>query len=205
MALLLFLPALARAEADPVRGKALFDQAIAAFNAGHFAAALASFDQSYAANPMPTVRYNMAMCQRALRRFADSVASFRQYLDEGGDSVPAERRTEVCELIAETNADLGVHDPPPAACAPPPPATPRPTSATTPPAATPSGPDLSEDDDPTEGDTTEPPPVRPVPVYRRWWFWVSLVGGAAAVGLATGLGLGLSQPELDGDFRVRLP
>lgn len=30
------------------------------------------------------------------------------------------------------------------------------------------------------------------PVYRRWWFWTSLVGGAAvAAGLATGLTLGL--------------
>lgn len=38
-----------------------------------------------------------------------------------------------------------------------------------------------------EPETPEAPP--PEPVWRRWWFWVSVVGGAAV--LATGVGLGV--------------
>ena len=46
----------------------------------------------------------------------------------------------------------------------------------------------TEDPEDVEGEG-EPPPPPPTPVWRRWWFWVTLVGGAAV--LATGVGVGV--------------
>jgi hypothetical protein len=46
-------------------------------------------------------------------------------------------------------------------------------------------------------------PREPTPVWRRWWFWVSLVGGAAV--MATGVGLGVHYGTQNHDTFTLVP
>jgi len=100
-------PVPAGAEVPPDRARELFVQGVEAFGAEEYPAALEAFEASYEANPVNSVLYNIAMCQRALFRYADSIGSFERYLDRGGDRVSEERRAEVVELVAEMDARLG--------------------------------------------------------------------------------------------------
>jgi len=46
-------------------------------------------------------------------------------------------------------------------------------------------------------DPLAPSAIAPAPVWRRWWFWVALVGGAAVVGTSVGLGVHYGTMERD--------
>lgn len=92
-------------EATP---RQMFLQGVELFGGEQYDAALELFERSYAANPVNLVLYNMAMCQRALFRYVESIDSFQRYLALGGDTIPAERQEEVQELIEEMSVQLGI-------------------------------------------------------------------------------------------------
>jgi hypothetical protein len=49
------------------------------------------------------------------------------------------------------------------------------------------------------------PPPRKTPVYKKWWLWTA-VGGVVVVGVAVGLGVGLSGSSGPATFpRVSFP
>lgn len=166
---------------------------------------------------MNVVLYNIAMCQRALDRREDSIATFERYLAEGGERVPPERRQEVERHLAEMHAWLEANLAPPETTPPPAPVEPPLETEPIEPANLPSE---AEPTEPIEPDETSEPAVEPLPedggdpepasrrpLYRRWGFWVALIGGAAAVGLGVGLGVGLSGDDDPPpyDYLVSLP
>jgi tetratricopeptide (TPR) repeat protein len=90
----------------PQEAKALFEKGVAAFSAGTYKDALVYFQQSFKINPKPKVLFNIAMCYRAMEQFKESVESLKQYLSQGGKSLPKKKVKEVNELIMEMESSL---------------------------------------------------------------------------------------------------
>lgn len=72
-----------------------FDRGMDLFLRGDLEAALADFVRAYEIAPNSAVLYNIGTVQSRLRRYADAATTLERYLNEGGESVPADRRTEV--------------------------------------------------------------------------------------------------------------
>src|SRR5688572_22847231 len=87
----------AQPQIDPA---AEFAAGVAAYDTGSFDVALAAFERSYGARQVPAVLYNIAATQRALERWGEAAASYRQYLAEDLTITP-ERRAEVEGILAE--------------------------------------------------------------------------------------------------------
>jgi hypothetical protein len=105
--LLVGLMGLAAAAEGKDDAKAKFLEGVGLFEKEDYPGALASFEESYRIAPKPTVLYNVGMCQKALYRYADSMATFRRYLAEGGDKIKADRRREVEAAMAEMAGLMG--------------------------------------------------------------------------------------------------
>jgi hypothetical protein len=86
-------------DATRARAVALFEQGLAAFQAGDFPAAREAFQASFDLRANPTVLYNLASTQRALFEYPASIASFERYLELMGEGVEAEERAEILEWI----------------------------------------------------------------------------------------------------------
>jgi hypothetical protein len=97
--------AAARAEdsLDPARHQ--FRQGVALFNEGDFNGALAEFEGAYRLAALPSILYNIALSEKALFRYVDSIAHFERYLADAKDVEP-ERRAEVLDLVGKMRALL---------------------------------------------------------------------------------------------------
>lgn len=78
-----------------------FDKGILLFKNDDFAAALIEFEAAYEAMPHFTVRYNIAICLYKLKEYGKAATQIQQYLAEGEDRIPDEKRAEVEEIYAE--------------------------------------------------------------------------------------------------------
>lgn len=78
VALALLLTA-ASASAAPddstAKAKALYDNGVTDYNLGHYEDALVSFEQGYRIRHDPAFLFNIAQCQRQLRRYEDAERS----------------------------------------------------------------------------------------------------------------------------------
>jgi hypothetical protein len=179
-----------------------FDEAEAAYKAGHYADALAKYQAGYAAKPLPGFLINIAQCQRRLGDLKTARATYREFTLVAPDSrlVP-----EVKGLIAQLDAVIAdletgkdpsadeaaasgdVHatevaaggDVPAAEVAPPPVLTPAPPPETPVLVAAPA----------PAADAPAAPAHRS---HARWWIW----GGIAAAAIAGGIvaGVAMSSP-----------
>jgi hypothetical protein len=86
-------------DATHARAVALFEQGLAAFQAGDFPAAREAFQASFELRANPTVLYNLASTQRALFEYPASIASFERYLELMGERAEAAERAEILEWI----------------------------------------------------------------------------------------------------------
>ena len=68
-----------------------FKGGVALFKDAKYAEALAEFERAYEIAPHPLVLYNIASCHRQLSHYADAVAAYRRFLDDGRGTVAAER------------------------------------------------------------------------------------------------------------------
>lgn len=105
-------PGRATAEQEPslpeARARVHFLQGVALAEEGAYQAALAEFRASYELRPLPVVLYNIGAAERALRRYADAVRTFRRYLAEtAGTTDQEERRAAVRTVVEELEAVLG--------------------------------------------------------------------------------------------------
>jgi len=94
MLLLLFLGRPASTDAQE-EGRQLFEVGVSAYSRGNYMEALAAFEAAFAADGVPGVLYNIAMCQQALDRVPDSVNTFRRYLALDGENLSEEDRADV--------------------------------------------------------------------------------------------------------------
>jgi tetratricopeptide (TPR) repeat protein len=72
-----------------------FAAGIKLYEDGDFALALIEFDRAYLLIPDFRVLYNIGQVNIQLGRYARAVRSLRQYLNDGGDRIPEERRIAV--------------------------------------------------------------------------------------------------------------
>jgi hypothetical protein len=83
------------------QARSLFEQGVELFGQEQYDQALQLFQASYDLNPALIALFNIAMCQRALELYAESIESFERYLEMGGDQVDEELRAEVRTHIEE--------------------------------------------------------------------------------------------------------
>lgn len=81
-----------------------FSKGIDFYKEGNYAAALAEFRAAYKAVPSYEVLFNIALCERRLFKYGDSVKTFNQYLADGGSSVPKDRRDAVKKELDQIRA-----------------------------------------------------------------------------------------------------
>jgi hypothetical protein len=92
---------------EVAEGKRHFVQGVALYNDANFNAALAEFEAASRAHHEPVVRYNIALCQKGLFRYAESIETLRAYLGEvDPKSLPPQRKAEVEQMISEMTALL---------------------------------------------------------------------------------------------------
>jgi len=77
-----------------------FAKGVEFFKAEDYNAALAEFLVSYDLNPLWGVKFNIAVSAQKLKKYALSLSYYREYMEEGGESVPEERRAKVLEDMA---------------------------------------------------------------------------------------------------------
>jgi hypothetical protein len=188
-------PATAESGGPEREARHRFDEAEAAYKAGHYAEALAKYQAGYAAKPLPGFLINIAQCQRRLGDLKTARATYNEFILVAPDSrlVP-EVKTLIQQLDnvmaelaagqdpspAEVAADDDVHAtemaaPPALAPAPPPP----------PPAPAPvliAAPEAPQPDAP------------PRHSHARWWIWGGIAAAAIAGGIVASLAMS-SSPE----------
>jgi len=207
-ALLVAVPARAQSVSD---AKSDYDFGTELYRAGRYLDAVQAFEAAYAQRPKAMLLYNIGQALRKAGRFAEALAYYKRFLV---DATPVERRpveaeahrvvAEIEEHLrsertlrerqqleradqAEANAIPGRAAPVIRETKPPPPSTTTTATTTTPPALS------------TESQVATAPHRR-TPVYKRWWVWT--IVGVGAVGLAVGLGVGLSQHQPSTDLGI---
>ncbi len=69
--------------------------------------ALAAFQDSYRVFPKYSVLYNIAMCQKALYKYVESIANFEKFLGDGGAEIKPKKRKKVQSALAEMRRLIG--------------------------------------------------------------------------------------------------
>lgn len=143
----------------------LYEQAQQQSKDGQLAEALRSYKLAYEVEPDPRLLFSIARVLHKLGQVAEAVSYYHRFIDsEVGDAAQKDKaRTYLAQLEP---------------LVPPTPA---------PPKEQPPGVALIEQP------SAAPVPHQSVPVYKKGWFWAVLGGSVAAVGLAVGLGVGLSK------------
>lgn len=130
---------------------------------GQYEAALLGYQGAYALQPVPWLLLNIGRMQQKLGRYQSARDNFRTYLDSEAAKQNEALANKVMQYLKQAEEEVAAQK-------------------TTPKESPPLVPAVA------------PPSAAPVqPLYKKGWFWAVLGGGVAAVGLAVGLGVGLSQ------------
>ncbi len=79
--------------------KTAYDSARLLYRAGDFAGSLLQFDRAYDLSSDPRLLWNIAVCEKNLRRYARAVKAIERYQAEGGTRLSEEDRTDAAYLI----------------------------------------------------------------------------------------------------------
>jgi hypothetical protein len=87
--------------ADSLTGasKAAYDSARVLYRAGDFAGALLQFDRAYDLASDPRLLWNIAVCEKNLRRYARAVKALERYQTEGGTRLSEEDQRDAAYLL----------------------------------------------------------------------------------------------------------
>lgn len=94
----------AKDEAVRREAAARYRRAIELFDEGDLKLALLEFRRAHELSPDFRVLYNIAVVLDRLGKYAESVKAYERYLAEGGENVPAARRTEVTDTLTTLRA-----------------------------------------------------------------------------------------------------
>lgn len=176
-----------------------YNQGLARYGDGDYAAAVREFEAAYELRPRPRLLFNIGQSYRLLRNYPQALRYYHLYINMEKDPKPglqsevdryiaelvelvcraSDLAPEVAKLCPSTAAPSAV----PAVAGTSLPLTLTPVLASQP-AAVPAGAFAIT--------TTAAPPAR-APLYRRWWFWTAVGGGAAVLATSIGLGVALSN------------
>ena len=84
-----------------------FNRGVEFFQDGMISAALAEFYKCYKEVPQWAVLYNVGVCLYRLGRYEDALKALDRYMEEGGDSIPPERRFAVEKMKIKMAASYG--------------------------------------------------------------------------------------------------
>jgi hypothetical protein len=90
----------ARARTAHTEAREHFYDASVLYEQGNLEGAIVEFEASYAIEPLPVVRFNLAQCLKGLFRYADAIEQYQRYLADS-QNVPADRRAAVRATIDE--------------------------------------------------------------------------------------------------------
>jgi hypothetical protein len=82
-------------EANEAQARVHYNRALELYNDGAFDAALVELNRAWELLPSYKLLYNIAQVQTAMKDYAAALNSYRRYLAEGRDEVPAPRRSSV--------------------------------------------------------------------------------------------------------------
>jgi tetratricopeptide (TPR) repeat protein len=85
-----------------------YGQAVAAFEAGDFATALAGFQETYVRSRRPEVLINVAVCYQRLGRREEALTTYRNYLSLSADSP---NRATIESTVAQLERELAAASP----------------------------------------------------------------------------------------------
>lgn len=102
----LSLPRAAVAQVDP-KVQEHFQAGNSLYEDGRYKDALVEYDAAYELSKNWKILFNRGQCLVMLKREPDAIVSFEQYLHDGGDQVPAERRVQVEGDIKKLKGRLG--------------------------------------------------------------------------------------------------
>jgi hypothetical protein len=93
-----------------------FKRGLQLFDEGDYTLALVEFERAYQLAPNYRALYNIGLVDVQLGRYADAARTFEQYLRDGGDGIPASRKAEVTNTLAElkvrtATVDLSINAP----------------------------------------------------------------------------------------------
>jgi hypothetical protein len=90
------------ARPDPVReAQRHFDLGLSLYQEGDLRGALVEFKRAHEVFPNYRVLYNLGVVARELHDWAGALRHYREYLDRGGDWIPADRRLQVERTVVE--------------------------------------------------------------------------------------------------------
>ncbi|MDD5308426.1 MAG: PEGA domain-containing protein [Deltaproteobacteria bacterium] len=98
------------AAGDKVKGKRHFENGTTMMQAEDFAGAAVEFEASINEYPTKNALYNLGMCQKALHRYPQALASFRRALREFGDAMSPDEKSETEANIAAISKIIGEVD-----------------------------------------------------------------------------------------------
>jgi tetratricopeptide (TPR) repeat protein len=159
--------------------KRLYLSATRHFDLAEYPAALDDFKQAFRFKDDAVFLYNIAQCYRIMNKNDDALAFYRSYLRRLPE---APNRAEVESKIAALQEAIATQE---KARATPKQGLETPDSIQPPP---PPPPDTTANNALV---ATSAPPKK-TPIYKKWWLWTA-VGGVVVVGVAVGLGVGLSS------------
>ena len=197
IAIVLLLAAGVAQAAEPTPGtpeanaeaKRLYLSATRHFDLSEYPAALDDFKQAFRFKDDAVFLYNIAQCYRLMNKNEDALSFYRSYLRRAPD---APNRAEVEAKIAALQEAIATQE---KARTTPKQGLAAPEEQTQPPQTT----------APATGTLTATAPPKKTPVYKKWWLWTA-VGGVVVVGVAVGLGVGLSGSSGPATFpRVSFP
>lgn len=88
------------------QARAHFQKGIDSYADGDFRAALIEFERAYKLQPTYRLLYNLGQVAYELRDYTATERYFAQYLEEGKDEIPADRRAEVEQDLAKVRARI---------------------------------------------------------------------------------------------------
>lgn len=101
------LPSAACRADNVAEARAAFEEGIAHFQEDRYALALAAFETSYRMRQTAIVLFNIGMCQKALSRYAESLASFQVLLNTETFEVSPEVRRDAESAIRDIEENAG--------------------------------------------------------------------------------------------------
>jgi len=167
-----------------------YDQAVKQFESGRYELALGSFQAAYQRRQMPWLLINLGRTLHRLGRPREALAYYERFSQAEARPDPEtkarlEKYTAQAKALVDTAGNPvspAADDDPkgevgsvPATGSPPPTATSPPPSVSAPPAAPPA-----------------PGSESATPIYKKWWFW-TIVGGGALLIVGIGVGAGVAS------------
>jgi tetratricopeptide (TPR) repeat protein len=92
---------------DLASAESHFERGVALYQEHAYDAALAEFQRAYEMAPRYEVLFNIAQVHYLLHEYAEALAAFERYLDEGAHELAQERRTYVMREIAALRERVG--------------------------------------------------------------------------------------------------